>query len=88
MILLNHQIETEEGIVDKKSQRKAEQRKAKEIEKAQAKGEPVNSLVFALKRATQRCFQFIRWLRHCLENSTPWQEAISLLRPLMQNYLH
>ena len=88
MVLLNHQLETEEELVDEKSQRKRTQRRAKEIEKAQANGESINSLVLAWQRITQRCFQFIRWLRHCLENSTSWREAIDLLRPLMQNYLH
>ena len=88
MVLLAHELETEEGLVDEKSQRKRTQQRAKKIEKAQVNGQPVNSLVLAWKRVTQRCFQFIRWLRHCLEDQTPWQEAISLLRPLMQNYLH
>ena len=88
MVLLNHQLETEEGIVDQKSQRQRKQTRAREIKQAQAKGEKVNSLVLSWRRATQRCFQFIRWLRHCLENSTPWREAVDMLRPLMQNYLH
>ena len=88
MVLMNHQLETEEGLVDEKNSRRRMKRRAKEIEKAQANGELVNSLVLGLQRVTQRCFQFIRWLRHCLENSTPWREAVSLLRPLMQNYLH
>lgn len=88
MVLLNHQLETEEGIVDQKSQRKRKQTRAREIKQAQSKGEKVNSLVLSWRRATQRCFQFIRWLRHCLENSTPWREAVDMLRPLMQNYLH
>ncbi len=88
MVLLNHQIETEEGIADKKTQHKRKQARAKELEQLQLNGEHMNSLVLNWKRATQRCLQFIRWLRHCLENQTPWQEAISLLRPLMQRYLH
>ena len=87
-VLLNHQLETEEGIVDQKSQRKREQNKAKETEQAQSNGAIINPLVLNWKRATQRCFQFIRWLRHCLENQTPWREAIALLRPLMKDYLH
>ena len=88
MVQLNHELETEEAIVDEKSKRKATQRRAKEIKKAQTNGERVNSLVLAWQRVTQRCFQFIRWLRHCLENSTPWREALDLLRRLMQKYLH
>ena len=88
MVLLNHQIETEEDIIDQKSQGKRTQRRAEEVKQAQGNGEQVNSLVRAWKRATQRCFKFIRWLRHCLENPTPWREAIDLLRPLMQCYLH
>ncbi len=88
MVLLNHQIETEEGIADEKSQRKRKQTRTKELEQLQLNGEQMNSLVLNWKRATQRCLQFIRWLRHCLENQTPWREAVNLLRPLMQNYLH
>ena len=83
MVLMNHQIETEEGITDEKSQRKRKQVRAKELEQLQLNGEHMNSLVLNWKRATQRCLQFIRWLRHCLENQTPWRESVSLLRPLM-----
>ena len=88
MVLLNHQIETEEGIFDQKSQSKRTQRRAEDVKQARGNGEEVNSLVRAWKRVTQRCFQFIRWLRHCLDNTTPWRQAIDLLRPLMQRYLH
>ena len=88
MVLLNHQLETEEGIADQKSQHKRKQTRAREMKQALSKGEKVNSLVLSWRRATQRCFQFIRWLRYCLENSTPWREAVDMLRPLMQNYLH
>lgn len=88
MVLLNHELETEEDIVDEKSQHKREQIRAKETEQAQSNGVIINSLVLNWKRVTQRCFQFIRWLRHCLENQTPWREAIDLLRPLMRKYLH
>ena len=88
MVLLNHQLESEEGIADQKSQRKRKQTSAKEVQRAQSNGETINPLVLSWRRTTQRCFQFIRWLRHCLENSTPWREAIDLLRPLMQHYLH
>ena len=85
MVLLNHQVETEKDIVDQKSRRKQKQASAKDIEKAQSKGERVHSLVLTLQGVTQRCFQFIRWLRYCLENATPWQE-VSLLRSLMRNF--
>ena len=88
MLLLNHQIETEEGIADEKTQRKRKRTRTRELEQLQFNGEQMNSLVLNWKRATQRCLQFIRWLRHCLENQTPWRDAMNLLRPLMQNYLH
>lgn len=88
MVLLNHQVETEEGIADEKNQRKRKQTRTRELEQLQLNGEQMNSLVLNWKRATQRCLQFIRWLRHCLDNQTPWREAVNLLRPLMQNYLH
>lgn len=88
MVLLNHQIETEEGIADEKSQRKRKQTRTREVKELQLNGEQMNSLVLNWKRATQRCLQFIRWLRHCLENQTPWREAVNLLEPLMQRYLY
>jgi len=88
MVLLNHELGTEEGIADEKSQLRREQTRTGELEQLRLKGERMNSLVLNWKRATQRCLQFIRWLRHCLENQTPWREAVSLLRPLMQKYLH
>jgi len=88
MVLLNDRIESEEGIVDKKTQHKRKQARAKDLEQLQLNGQTMNSLVLNWKRATQRCLQFIRWLRHCLENQTPWCVAVSLLRPLMLRYLH
>ena len=86
MVLLKHQIETQEGIVDEKNKRKREQIRAQEIKKL--KGQTINPMVINWNRATQRCLQFIRWLRHCLDNQTPWSQAMELLRPLMQKYLH
>ena len=88
MVLLNHELETEEGIVDEKSQVKRKQTRAREVEQARLNAESINSLVLGWKRATQRCLQFIRWLRHCLEDQTPWREAVDLLGPLMKKYLH
>ena len=88
MVLLDHQIETQEGISDEKSQRKRKQSRTRELEQRQLSAQQMSSLVLNWKRVTQRSLQFIRWLRHCLENQTPWREAMNRLRPLMQDYLH
>lgn len=88
MVLLSHDLESNEGMVDKMSEKKRMKRLIEDEIKATDHGGKINPLVKACQRATQRCFQFIRWLRHCLFNSTPWSEAVDLLRPLMQNYLY
>ena len=42
MVLLNHQIETEEGIADEKSQRKRKQTRTRKLEQLQLNAERIN----------------------------------------------
>ena len=84
---LEMQLMLKEDIRDQKAMTKRRIRMEKEIKQAEDSGRRPNPLVTAWTRATQRCFQFIRWLRYCLEDSTPWAEALDLLRPLMAKYL-
>jgi len=87
MRMLQMKLAHEDGITDQKAAPKRRVRMAKDVAKANAAGRTANPLVTAWNRATQRCCQFIRWLRCGLEKSTPWREAVTLLRPLMAKYL-
>ena len=87
MRMLEMKLHHEAGITDKKNAQKRLARMTEDVSKAEAAGRTPNPLVTAWHRATQRCCQFIRWLRGCLADSTPWREALALLRPLMAGYL-
>ncbi len=87
MRMLEMKLAHEENITDQKAAPKRRMRMAEDVAKASAAGRTANPLVTAWNRVTQRCCQFIRWLRCCLENSTPWREAVPVLRPLMAEYL-
>lgn len=87
MRIMQIKLRHQEGITDQKNAKKRQARMAEDVSKAVAAGRTPNPLVTTWHRATQRCCQFIRWLRGCLANSTPWREALALLRPLMAEYL-
>ncbi len=86
MAILEFILETEDGIVDEKVQRKQADRQGKEIQKANEAGRKMNPLMGITHKATQRSLQFIRWLRYELYMNTPWQLAVRKLRPLMMEY--
>ncbi|MBT7068845.1 MAG: transposase [Verrucomicrobia bacterium] len=87
MRMLEMKLHHEDGITDQKNAHKRRARMTEDLSKAEAAGRTPNPLVTAWHRSTQRCCQFIRWLRGCLTDSTPWREALALLRPLMAEYL-
>ena len=58
-VLLNHQLESEEGIADEKSRHRRKQTRARDLEQLQLNGEQINSLVLNWQRATQRCYAFV-----------------------------
>ena len=87
MRMLEVKLEREEGVVDKKAAAKRRTRMEEDVKKARAAGRVPNPLVVNWARASQHCLQFIRWLNRCLSGSTPWREAVDLLRPLMARYL-
>lgn len=87
MRILEMKLEHEEGIVDCISTKKQKERIADDIIRATNAGRTPNPLVTEWPRATQRCFQFIRWLVGCLENLTSWCVAVDDLRPLMRKLL-
>ena len=85
--MLENTLDIEEGIVDEKVQVKQAKRLAADVERALQAGRSPNVLVQQLTRATQRSFQFIRWLRTGLILNTSWEQAVVQLRPLMLKYL-
>ena len=87
MLLFERCLQAEAGIIDEKVQTKRQQRAALLIDEMQARGQSSNPLVQQCTRATQRSLQFIRWLRHCLAIPTSYTDGLTLLRPLMQEYL-
>ena len=87
MLMLECVLKIEEGIIDEKSKIKREKRLEKECKKALDAGRAMNPLVLNYCKPSQRCCQFIRWLRICIERNTPWSEAVKLIRPLMLSYL-
>jgi len=87
MEMLEHILETEEGITDEKVQRKQAKRQAMVIKKVQAAGRKINPMLLKFQKATQRSLQFIRWLRTELTRNSSWQYAVEKLRPLMLEYL-
>ena len=88
MLMLEYQLEEEEQIIDQTSQKKRQDRLKQDIQKALDAGRTHSPLVIDYQRASQRSFQFIRWLRCCLEIPTSWSEAVDLLRPLMLKFLY
>ena len=87
LLMLENTLDIEEGIVDEKVHVKKAKRLAEDVERALQAGRSPNVLVQQLTRATQRSFQFIRWLRTGLILNTSWEQAVVQLRPLMLKYL-
>ncbi len=88
LVMLENNLETEEGITDEKVRKKRAKRLAIDSQKAQLAGRKPNSLVKGITRATQRSLQFIRWLRTGLTLNPSWEQAVEQLLPLMRQYLH
>ena len=87
MLILERTIETREAITEQKIRTRAAARASADAEKAEAAGRPMNPLLQAVRRCTQRSLQFIRWLRWALSHGAPWRPAIEQLRPLMAQYM-
>lgn len=87
ILLLSLKLEQEEGITDEKSRRHRASRKKHARKKAELNKQVINPLVGRLDRSTQRCLQFIRWLRVSLIKNLPYRQAVQELRPLMLRYL-
>lgn len=88
MLMLQCYLEIEEGIVDQKSVQKRKKRLEQDIKIAIQAGRVMNPIVLKAINPSQRCCQFIRWLRNCIHSNTCWSEAVELIRPLMLQYLY
>lgn len=87
MVLIELQLDDEEGIVDEKTQSKRRARLRRTTEHIQQRGLRPNPMVMSLARTTQRSLQFIRWLRHHIFTETPYDHALGILRPYMKAYI-
>ena len=87
LVLLEHRLEIQEGVVDDKVRKKHARYIASGMEQARTESRQPNELVVKYSRITKRSFQFIRWLQLTLITNPPWVEAVDKLRPYMQRYL-
>ncbi len=87
LVLLEHCLDVEEGIVDEKVRKKHARYIASGIEQARMEFRQPNELVEKFSRITKRSLQFIRWLQLGLITNPPWAVAVDQLRPYMEKYL-
>ena len=87
-LLFEKYLEKEEGIRDEKVYRKQYERHKRAMAKAKKSGQEYMPFLTIPVRATQRSFQFIRWLRSHLIQKTSYNEAVKTLQPLMMAYLY
>jgi hypothetical protein len=87
LVLFEHCLEAEEGIVDEKVIKKHTRYIESGCKQARNNFNEPNELVVKFSRITKRSLQFIRWLQLGLITNPPWRKAVEQLRPLMQKYL-
>jgi len=87
MRVLSMTLESHEGITDEKSRQRRDMRKSTAGRKARINNRTINPLAARFDRPTQRCLQFIRWLRLSLSKNLSYSQAVHDLRPLMRSYL-
>jgi hypothetical protein len=87
ILMLEIQIEKEDGIADDKIIRKREKEMKKVIEEIIENNRPLNSLATQVLRSVQRSCQFLRNLETAINESTCWEGFIVKLRPNMEKYL-
>jgi hypothetical protein len=86
-LMLEREIEQQEGIRDEKTEKRKADRIKTATAEAAAMKRTFNPLVAGIRRVTKRSVQFIGWLQSCLEHRTCWRKAMKQLRPLMEAYL-
>ncbi len=87
LVLLEHCLEVEEGVVDEKVRKKHARHIASGSAQARSESRLPNELVQKFSRVTKRSLQFIRWLQLGLITNPPWDVAVEQLRPFMIKYL-
>ena len=81
-------LKRDENIQDSKVIRAYHKDLDKRENEALKAGRPFPKVLYlALYRPTELSLQFIRWMRSCLIRSTPYKQALLLLRPLMDAYI-
>ncbi len=79
MLLLQHELETKEEVVNEKEIDRRMERKAQVEEDSEPNG-GATFVATALQRITQRTLKFIRWLRNHVYIAVPWSHAVDRLR--------
>ena len=79
MLLLQHELESKEEVINEKEIDRRMKRKAKVEEDSEQSG-GATFVATAMQRITQRTLKFIRWLRNHVYNIVPWARAVDRLR--------
>jgi hypothetical protein len=79
MLLLENDLETNEGVTNEKEILRRQSRKS-EIEKNSESNGGASFVAIAVQRITQRSRSFIRWLRNHIYRDVPWEYAVARLR--------
>jgi Transposase DDE domain len=88
VLLLNHRLEQQESIRDKKAEDKYQKWLEQRGCAARALGRSVSPWVQTLRAGVTRwSCQFIRWLADALLFDWPWRAGVEKLRPLMLAYM-
>ena len=82
MVLQEHALREEHGIVNEAEDRRRAKRLTKEKAAVKKAGRVLTALKEALQRCTQRSVKFVRWLRSFLLRETPWHEMLAALREI------
>lgn len=79
-MLLEHVLETTEGIRNEKEIRRREKRLSEAGSRLAGRDRPLPWVHYAVARVTVRSVKFIRWLRCLLHLAIPWEHAVARLR--------
>jgi len=80
MLIMEDELENEQGIVNEIESRRKKKRLDKEIVLAKQNGVELPKHLRFIKRFTQRSVKFVRWLRNNIFRRTSWQDALGSLR--------
>jgi hypothetical protein len=87
MLLFQRKMAADEGIVDRKLDRKHAKTMERRKRECERRGNHINTWAAGFRRATQCSLQFLRWLRQQLVLKTSYRPSLGVLRPLMEAYI-